>query len=377
MEGWLWAPPPSRFSVLWRLRRKKTAVATRLPFLDLARRRVVVLDGAMGTSLHTYTLDLEKDWLGLENCSEILTQTRPDIIREIHESFLAVGCDAVETNTFGANKIVLAEFDLVDQCFELNKRSAEIAREACAKYETADRPRYVVASMGPGTKLVSMGNTSWEVMLDSYLEQCRGLIAGGVDVLLIETAQDLLQIKCAINAATAAMKEAGVKLPLMAQVSMDLNAGQSMLMGSDSSAVVAALRPYDQLDVLGLNCATGPTELTEHVQYLSKHWPRLISVLPNAGMPLNVEGQAHFPLTPEDFARGMKRFVEEQRVNIIGGCCGTTPAHLKALCEMVGLEAGGQAKPGGAGRAIEPREVVVKAQVSSLITAEDVRQELS
>ncbi len=341
----------------------------RTSFLDTVWQRVLVLDGAMGTSVHTYSLELEKDWLGHENCTEILTQTRPDVIREIHESFLAVGCDAVETNTFGANKIVLSEFGIPELTFELNKRSAEIAREACEQYETADQPRYVVGSMGPGTKLLSLQNTTWEVMQDSYAEQVRGLIAGGVDALLIETAQDLLQIKCAISAATLVMKEKGAKLPLMVQVSMDLNAGQSMLMGSDAETVVATMLPFDQVDVLGLNCATGPTELTQHVQYFAHHWPRFVSVLPNAGMPLTVGGHAHFPLGPADFTRGMLRFVDEFGVNVVGGCCGTTPAHMKALIEAV-------RQPQRA-HAAAPRRVEIKPQVSSLTKAEDLRQDLS
>ncbi|HEX2972633.1 MAG TPA: methionine synthase [Tepidisphaeraceae bacterium] len=340
-------------------------MAVRPSFLDIVRERVVLLDGAMGTSIHRYSLDLQRDWLGLENCSEILIQTRPDIIQEIHESFLAAGSDAVETNTFGANRIVLAEFGIADKTFELNKRAAEIARKACQKYETPDRPRFVVGSIGPGTKLLTLGQVTWEVMEESYFEQVRGLIAGGVDALLIETAQDLLQIKCAINAATRAMNQAGVKLPLMVQVSMDNNAGQSMLLGSDSSAVVAAILPFDQVDCVGLNCATGPTELTEHVKYFSENWPRLISVLPNAGMPLMVDGRAHFPLTPADFAKGVQRFVEEFGVNIVGGCCGTTPEHIKAVREAIGFR-----KP-------KARQVTVKPQISSLISAVDARQETS
>ena len=368
-------------------------MAQRLPFLELARRRVVVLDGAMGTSIHTYDLDLQRDWLGQENISEVLNLTRPEIIQEIHESYLAAGADAVETNTFGANKIVLAEAGMPERAFEINQLAATIARKACDKFETPDRPRYVVGSIGPGTKLVSLGHTSWDDMLDSYTEQCRGLIAGGADVLLIETAQDLLQVKCAICAATDAMNEAGVKLPLMVQVSMDLNAGQSMLMGSDSSAVVASILPYDQVDSIGLNCATGPTELTEHVRYFCEHWPRLVSVLPNAGMPLMVDGKAHFPLNPADFAKGMKRFVEEFGVNVVGGCCGTTPAHIKALVEAVhGNSVGAtlvspsvgrqnaqratQASP-LQGRPPKARAVTTTPQVSSLKTAEDIRQDLS
>ena len=333
--------------------------------LDIVRQRVLILDGAMGTSIHTYPLDLHRDWLGHENCSEILTQTRPDVIREIHESFLAAGSDAVETNTFGANRIVLAEFGIADQTFDLNKRAAEIAREACLRHESPDRPRFVIGAAGPGTKLLTLGQTTWELMEQSYYDQFRGLIAGNVDALLIETAQDLLQIKCAIAAATRAFAQARIQLPLMVQCSMDNNAGQSMLLGTDASAVVASILPYDQVVSLGLNCATGPAELTEHVHYLSQNWPRLISVLPNAGMPLMVDGHAQFPLTPPDFARAMIRFVNDFGVNIVGGCCGTTPAHIKALCTAIGT------------RAPKTRSVTVKPQISSLISATDIRQETS
>ncbi len=321
----------------------------------------------MGTSIHTYDLDLNRDWLGHENCSEILTETRPDVIQEIHESFLAVGSDAVETNTFGANRIVLAEFGIADKTFDLNRRAAQIARRACAKFETPDRPRYVVGSLGPGTKLVSLGHTTWDAMLESYAEQCRGLLAGGVDLFLIETVQDLLQAKVAINAATAAMAEAGVELPIIVQVSMDTQ--NKMLLGSDISAVVASILPYDRVACLGLNCATGPAEMSEHIQYLSQNWPGLISVLPNAGIPLMIDGQTHFPLVAGDFATAMLRFIRDFRVNIVGGCCGTTPAHIKALVDA--LQSSGDLRDPG------PRSLNLRAQVSSLSTAEDIRQDTS
>ena len=333
-------------------------------FLDLVSQRVVVLDGAMGTSIHTYDLDLEKDWLGHENCSEILVQTRPDVIREIHESFLAAGCDAVETNTFGANKIVLSEFGITDLTFELNVKAAKLAREACDKFETPDRPRYVIGSMGPGTKLVSLGHTNWDLMEESYHEQVRGLLAGGVDALLIETAQDLLQVKVAVNAAARAMREAGVDLPIIVQVSMDTQ--NKMLMGSDASAVVASMLPYEQVKCLGLNCATGPAEMGEHVHYFAENWPRYISLLPNAGIPITVDGHAHFPLKPDDFAKAMMRFIDDHGVNIVGGCCGTTPAHLKALVDAIGV-----------GHKPKRREVTPRPQASSLLTAEELRQETS
>jgi 5-methyltetrahydrofolate--homocysteine methyltransferase len=347
---------------------------SRKPFLQLAAERVVVLDGAMGSNLQTRPLDLHADWLGQENISEVLNFSRPELIQEIHELFLAVGCDAVETNTFGANKIVLAEADMAGRVFENNKVAAEIARRACDRFETPQRPRYVVGSIGPGTKLITLGMTDWDTMLDSYAEQVRGLLAGGADVLLIETQQDLLCIKCAIAAANVAFAEAGRRLPIMVQGSFDSNGkngGVSMLAGSDESALVAAFEPMAEVAVLGVNCAFGPPELTETVRYIAEHFPRLVSALPNAGMPVMVDGKTIFPMVPTDFTRGMMRFVDEFGVNIIGGCCGTMPEHLAMLCEAVDLG------PGGIGRKAKGRSVVVKPQVSSLITAEDIRQDLS
>ncbi|HEX5241641.1 MAG TPA: homocysteine S-methyltransferase family protein, partial [Tepidisphaeraceae bacterium] len=338
----------------------------RTPFLELVKQRVVILDGAMGANLQTRTFDLKRDWLGHENMSEVLNFTRPDVIQEIHEAFLAVGCDAVETNTFGGNKIVMAEADMVDRVYENNLAAATIARKACDKFETTDRPRYVVGSIGPGTKLITLGQTTWDVMLDSYAEQVRGLLAGGADVLLIETQQDLLAIKCAINACNLAMREAGRRVPIMAQASFDTNAGQQMLTGSDTSAFVAAFDAYQEVDVLGVNCAFGPNELTQTVRYICERWPRFVSALPNAGLPIMIDGKSHFPMNPADFTKGMMRFVEDFGVNIVGGCCGTMPEHLKMLAEAVGHH-----------RAPKARTVISKPQVSSLINAEDIRQDLS
>ncbi|HEV8293197.1 MAG TPA: homocysteine S-methyltransferase family protein, partial [Tepidisphaeraceae bacterium] len=343
---------------------KQLSDAARPAFLDLVRRRVVFLDGAMGTSIHTYDLDIQKDYLGHENCSEILIETRPEIIREIHESFLAVGCDAVETDTFNGNKVSLAEYGIAHKVLELNKRGAEIAREACRKYETKDRPRYVIGSIGPSTKMPSVGFTTYDILEDAYAEQCRGLLAGGVDAFLIETAFDLLQVKAAISACNIAMKEAGRRIPVMVQVTI-LEQG-SMLAGSDISAVVASMLPFDEVDVLGMNCALGPDLMGEHLQYISHSWPRSISVLPNAGLPLrDKDGKTFFPLTPNDFAKWMVRFVNDHGVNIVGGCCGTTPAHLKSLIDAVGF------------RESKKRHPVVKPQIASLFTAEDLRQETS
>ncbi|MGH7215087.1 MAG: homocysteine S-methyltransferase family protein, partial [Tepidisphaeraceae bacterium] len=300
----------------------------RRPFLDLARSRVVVLDGAMGSNLQQRAFDLRRDWLGHENISEVLNFTRPEVIQEIHEAFLEVGCDGVETNTFGANPIVLVEADMAERTFENNVAAARIARRACDKFETPDRPRYVVGSIGPGTKILTLGMTDWATMEASYFEQVRGLLAGGADVLLVETQQDMLAAKCCLVAIERAFADAGRRVPVMVQFSFDQDAGNQTLTGSDASAVVATFRPYDNVDVLGLNCAFGPSELTESVRFIAEHWPKLVSVLPNAGLPIMVDGKSVFPMNPADFTKGMMRFVEDFGANIVGGCCGTMPEHL-------------------------------------------------
>ena len=337
----------------------------RKPIFELARERVIVLDGAMGSTLQTKTLDLARDWLGHENISEVLNFSRPDVIREIHESFLDVGCDAVETNTFGANKIVMAECGMADRVFENNQLAAELARRACDRFETPQNPKYVIGSIGPGTKLITLGQTTWETMFDSYLEQVRGLLAGGVDVLLIETQQDMLAIKCCLAAANEAMRDANRRVPIMVQASFDTNNGQQMLTGSDPSALVATFMPYDEVQVLGLNCALGPYELAESTRYIAENWPRLVSALPNAGLPIMVDGKSHFPMTPSDFTKGIVRFVDEFGVNVVGGCCGTMPEHMKMLVDAL------------RDRTPRRRTIVPKPQVSSLVSAEDVRQDLS
>jgi 5-methyltetrahydrofolate--homocysteine methyltransferase len=331
-------------------------------FLRCLADRVLVFDGAMGTNLHALELALH-DYHGLENCSEILNQTRPDVIEGIHRSFLEVGCDAVETNTFGANRIVLAEFGAADRTYALNVSAAQIARRACAACATPQRPRFVVGSIGPGTKLISLRQVSYDELHASYLEQIRGLLDGGVDVLLIETCQDILQTKTALAAARAAFDASGRRVPLMCQVTME--ATGTMLMGTDIAAVVATLETFPEVDVLGLNCATGPQEMSEHVRYLSRTCARYLSVLPNAGLPQVVNGRPHFPLTPAELARWAHEFVVADGVNIVGGCCGTTPEHLKAVVAAVsGL------KP-------KARAVVHEPCISSLYQAVPLRQETS
>ncbi|HEY7116189.1 MAG TPA: methionine synthase [Tepidisphaeraceae bacterium] len=354
----------------------------RKPFLELVKQRVVVLDGAMGSNLQTRPLDLHKDWLGHENISEVLNFSRPDVIQEIHEAFLAVGCDAVETNTFGANKIVLAEADMADRVFENNVAAAQIARRACDKFDTPDRPRYVVGSVGPGTKILTLGMTDWATMEESYYEQIRGLLAGGVDVLLIETQQDMLCVKNCIVAARRAFQAVGRRVPIMVQMSFDQDNGNQTLTGSDPSAVVATFISYDEIDFLGLNCAFGPYELTESARYIAEHWPRYVSALPNAGLPVMVDGKSHFPMGPTDFARGVMRFVDEFGVNVVGGCCGTMPEHLHELCKALDLAPRGTrgsdgASPSRTAHRAKARDIKPKPQISSLYAAEDIRQDLS
>ncbi|MSR42106.1 MAG: methionine synthase [Phycisphaerales bacterium] len=299
--------------------------------------RTLVFDGGMGTQIHACTDCTNADYLGRDNCTDILVKSRPDIIQRIHESYFAAGADIVETDTFGANILVGREFDeeLASWTFELNRKAAEVARAAGAKYETADRPRFAVGSMGPGTKLVSLGQVTWDEMHASYFEQARGLIAGGIDGFMIETSQDLLQQKVAINAVIDALREARLSpqdRPIFASVTIETTG--TMLLGSDIAAVVNALRPFP-IASLGLNCATGPVEMAEHVAYLSKHWDRAISVLPNAGLPILVDGQTEYPMRAKGFRDAMRRFVEEYKVNAIGGCCGTTPEHIRELCGLV------------------------------------------
>jgi 5-methyltetrahydrofolate--homocysteine methyltransferase len=332
------------------------------PFLQALQHRVLVLDGAMGTSIHALDLP-DSDFRGLENCSEILIETRPEAIEQIHRQFLEVGCDAVETNTFGANRVVLAEFDLAHQTYELNVAAARIARAATDAFTTSQQPRFVIGSIGPGTKLASLRQITYDALVESYAEQSRGLLDGGADVLLIETCQDILQTKAAIHAARQAMDATGRDVPLMCQVTMETTG--TMLMGTDIAAALVALEAFPEVDVIGLNCATGPQEMSEHVRHLARHCTRRVSVLPNAGLPQVVDGRPHFPLSPAEMARWLREFVIEDGVNIVGGCCGTTPDHLKAVVEAVA-----DLQP-------KPREPVSEAAVASLYQAVPMRQETS
>ena len=374
-------------------------------FLEALNQRVIVFDGAMGTATHAFDLDVERDFLGKENCPEILVRSRPDLIQSVHESFFAVGADCIETDTFGGMPHVLAEFELAHESFTLNKAAAELGRAAAAKFTTKDKPRFVIGSMGPGTKLITLGNIDWIAMFESYREQARGLIAGGVDGFIIETCQDILQVKCVINAILAALDEkglTGLDKPIMASVTIETTG--TMLLGTEIAAAAQALSQYP-ITSLGLNCATGPTEMTEHVRWLGHHWGtmgssllkeartqrhgpvlRPVSVMPNAGLPILVEGRTEFPLAPDDFANAMAQFIEKDGVRIVGGCCGTTAEHIGALVKT--LE-GIRAKPrtsratvlsGNASSGDVLTDVVVTSPepgVTSLYSVQDYRQDNS
>jgi 5-methyltetrahydrofolate--homocysteine methyltransferase len=296
-------------------------------FLQTVRDRVVIYDGAMGTNIHAHNPTVDDYW-GNEGCSEILVLSRPDIIGDIHARFLATGCDVVETNTFGATRIVLAEYGLQDRVAEINLAAIKLAREAAASF--TDKPRFVAGSIGPTTKLPSLGHISFDAMCDAYIEQMRALISGGVDVLLIETCQDLLQAKCAVAASFDAMRLEGKRLPVTVQVTLE--ATGTMLLGTEIGAALTALEAYD-VDIIGLNCATGPKEMNDAVRYLCDNSTKFISCLPNAGLPQNEGGHAVFPLQPQELAEYHKRFISEYGVRVVGGCCGTVYDHIKAVVD--------------------------------------------
>ncbi len=303
----------------------------RREFERILRERVVVFDGATGTNLqlHNPTVD---DYAGLEGCTEILLDTHPDWIEGLHASFFKAGCQVVETNSFGANRIVLSEYGIAERAYELNVKAAKLARKVAADFSTPAFPRYVAGSMGPGTKLPSLGHTDFDTIRRNYAEQAKGLVDGGVDLLLIETCQDILQVKAAAVGVFDTLAALKKDVPVMVQVTVE--ATGTLLLGTEMAAAITALEPYPIVS-MGMNCATGPQEMSEHVRTLSQQWPRYISVLPNAGLPENDGGRAVYKLTPSELAAHLKDFVTRFGVNIVGGCCGTTPAHLAAVVEAV------------------------------------------
>ncbi|MEL6454724.1 MAG: methionine synthase [Cyanobacteria bacterium J06623_5] len=304
-------------------------------FLDRLKspeRPVLVFDGAMGTSLQMQELTAA-DFGGAEyeGCNEYLVETKPEAVDKVHRSFLAAGADVIETDTFGGTSLVLAEYDLSDRAYDLNKKAAAIARAAADDFSTSEKPRFVAGSIGPGTKLPTLGHVDFDTLKRAYLEQVEGLIDGGVDLILIETCQDVLQIKAALTAVEEIFEKKGTRLPLMVSVTVEQQG--TMLVGSEIGAALTILEPYP-IDIMGLNCATGPTEMKEHIKYLSENSPFIVSCIPNAGLPENVGGQAHYRLTPTELRMQLMHFVEDLGVQIIGGCCGTRADHIAQLHEL-------------------------------------------
>lgn len=291
--------------------------------MGFADENILIFDGACGTNLQEVAIP-EDAWQGCEGCNELLNVTAPETIVALHKSFLDAGAKVIETNTFGASSIVLAEYGLAGRTEEINRAAVDNARKAIGSRAGC----YVAGSIGPTTKLPSLSHISVDELSTSLAEQMRALVDAGVDALAIETCQDLLQVKAAVVACFEVLEEAGRDLPVMVSVTMERQG--TMLVGSDIAAICATLEPFP-LFSLGLNCATGPSDMVSHIRYLGHNWPNRISCMPNQGLPEVVDGKTHYPMTPEDFVHHMRQFVEQDGVSIVGGCCGTTPEHIRQL----------------------------------------------
>jgi 5-methyltetrahydrofolate--homocysteine methyltransferase len=303
-------------------------------FREILREKIIVFDGATGTHLQGQNLSAE-DFGGehLNGCNEILVESRPSAVEKVHHDYLQAGCDVIETNSFGATPIVLAEYGITDRAYELNLKAARIARTVVQDFSTPARPRFVAGSLGPTTKLPSLGHIRFKDMAAGYKIQARGLIDGGVDLLCVETCQDMLQLKAALYAIFECFAESRTRLPVIASVTIETMG--TMLLGTEVGAALTTIEPYD-VDVIGLNCATGPKEMSDHVRALAAASPKPIFVMPNAGIPENVGGHAHYKLSPEEFTRFLTHFVRDLGVSVVGGCCGTTQEHLRQLVNAVG-----------------------------------------
>lgn len=330
---------------------------------DALASRVVVADGAMGTMLQSFDLDIETDFVGLEGCNEILSITRPDVIDGIHAAYFEAGADCVETNTFGTNLAALTEYDIADRLSELAEAAARIARETADRFSTPERPRWVLGSIGPGTKLPTLGHLRFAELRDAFAQQVTAMIAGGIDGVLIETSQDLLQTKAAVIGSKRALQAAGrTEIPIIAQVTVETTG--TMLMGSEIGAALTTLEALG-IDLIGLNCATGPAEMVEHLRHLSRHARIGISCMPNAGLPELTADGARYPLGATELADALERYVEDFGLGLVGGCCGTTPEHIRQLAERVG------------GRALVERTPVPVPAVSSLYHEVPLTQDTS
>ncbi|ASC71227.1 Methionine synthase [Halomicronema hongdechloris C2206] len=293
---------------------------------------VIVFDGGMGTNLQVQNLTAD-DFGGpqYEGCNEYLVITKPEAVAKVHRDFLEAGADVIETDTFGGTSVVLAEYDLADRAYEINRAAAQLAKQVAADCSTPDKPRFVAGSMGPGTKLPTLGHIDFDTLKGAYVEQAQGLLAGSVDLLIVETCQDVLQIKAALNAIMEVFEAGARRVPLMVSVTMEQQG--TMLVGTEIAAALTILEPYP-IDILGLNCATGPDLMKDHIKYLCQHSPFVVSCIPNAGLPENVGGQAVYRLTPMELRMALMHFVEDLGVQIIGGCCGTRPEHIQQLAEI-------------------------------------------
>jgi 5-methyltetrahydrofolate--homocysteine methyltransferase len=334
--------------------------------LETLSQRVVVGDGAMGTQLQAADLTLD-DFRGLEGCNEILNETRPDVLETIHRNYFEAGADAVETNTFGCNMSNLGDYDIADKIRDLSHRGTAIARRVADELSTPDRKRYVLGSLGPGTKLPTLGHTEYHLIRDAYTEAALGMLDAGADAILVETCQDLLQLKAAVLGSRRAMAQSGRHIPVFTHVTVETTG--TMLLGSEIGAALTAIEPLG-VDMIGLNCATGPAEMSEHLRYLSRHARIPVSVMPNAGLPVLGANGAEYPLQPDELAAAMDSFIAEFGLSLVGGCCGTTPEHIRQVADVVARYNDGTARRG-------ERQVTDEPSVSSLYTAVPFEQEAS
>lgn len=330
-------------------------------FREALASRIVVADGAMGTMLQAQDPTLD-DFQQLEGCNEILNVTRPDIVRSVHEAYFEAGVDCVETNTFGANHSAMTEYDIPERIEELSEAGARLAREVADGFAADGRRRFVLGSIGPGTKLPTLGHTDYATLRDGYQANAAGLIAGGADALVVETMQDLLQVKAALVGSRRAMAAAGANVPLICSVAVETTG--TMLLGSEIGAALTALEPLG-IDLIGLNCSTGPAEMSEHLRYLARHSRIPLTCMPNAGLPVLTKDGAHYPLSPSELADAHETFAREYGLSLVGGCCGTTPEHLRQLVDRIG------------GHDIAPRDPRPEPGAASLYQTVPFRQDTS